>query len=134
MSHVGSTFHLTVLDTPTPPEHLIIGPPGPSNVYSNANNSIAGNGPLNPFLRDFGQFDVTDPGITFDTQVSNVVFSFGTEAENNVPAGNNIPDSDATVALLGLALMGLAVAGQNSIKPDLSFKKTKRRTALRFFV
>jgi len=55
-------------------------------------------------------FDITDPGITADTQVSNVVFSFGTTAGNNVPAGNNIPDSGATVALLGLALMGLAAA------------------------
>jgi hypothetical protein len=79
-------------------------PPGPGNVYSNANGSIAGNGPHNPFLAENATFAITFFGVT---QVSNVVFSFGTEAGTNVPA---IPDSSATVALLGLGLMGLAVA------------------------
>ena len=60
------------------------------------------------FLVANAAFFITDPGITADTQVSNVVFSFGTEAGTNVPA--NTPDSGATVALLGLALMGLAAA------------------------
>src|SRR5436190_11968002 len=110
LSNVGSTFHLNVLGTPTAPAHLIIGGPDNSGVYSNANGSIAGNGPHNPFFGEDAVFDITDPGITADTQVSNVVFSFGTTAGNNVPAGNNIPDSGATVALLGLALMGLAAA------------------------
>jgi hypothetical protein len=55
-------------------------------------------------------FKILDPAITIDTQVSNVVFSFGTTPGRNVPAGNNIPDSGATVALLGLGLMGLAAA------------------------
>lgn len=108
LSHVGSTFHLNVLGTPIGPAHLIIGPPGNSDVYSNANGSIAGNGPHNPFLAGPAFFMIEDFGIFGATQVSNVVFSFGTEAGTNVPA--NIPDSGATVALLGLALMGLAVA------------------------
>ena len=109
LSHVGSTFHLNVLGTAIGPAHLIIGGPDiNSNVYSNANGSIAGNGPHNPFLAENATFFITDRGITADTQVSNVVFSFGTEAGTNVPA--NTPDSGATVALLGLALMGLAAA------------------------
>ena len=108
LSHVGSTFHLNVLGTLIGPAHLIIGPPGNSDVYSNANGSIAGNGPHNPFLAGPAFFMIEDFGIFGATQVSNVVFSFGTEAGTNVPA--NIPDSGATVALLGLALMGLAVA------------------------
>jgi hypothetical protein len=103
LSNVGSTFHLNVLGTAIGPAHLIIGPPDNSNVYSNANGSIAGNKPHNPFLSNFALFTINDPGITEGTQVSNVVFSFGT----NVP---NVPDSGATVALLGLALMGLAAA------------------------
>ena len=102
LSNVGSTFHLNVLGTAIGPAHLIIGPPDFNNVYSNANGSIAGNGPHNPFLAVEGRFAIFDLGITADTQVSNVVFSFGTF--------NNIPDSGATVALLGLGLMGLAVA------------------------
>jgi hypothetical protein len=111
LSNVGSTFHLNVLGTAIGPAHLIIGPPDNSNLYSNANGSIAGNAPHNPFLTNNNTvFMISDPGITFDTQVSNVIFSFGTEAGTNVPAGNNIPDGGATVALLGLALMGLAAA------------------------
>ena len=109
LSHSGSTFHLNVLGTAIGPAHLIIGGPDiNSNVYSNANGSIAGNGPHNPFLAGPAFFMIEDFGIFGATQVSNVVFSFGTEAGTNVPA--NIPDSGATVALLGLALMGLAVA------------------------
>ena len=109
LSHVGSTFHLNVLGTAIGPAHLIIGGPDiNSNVYSNANGSIAGNGPHNPFLAGPAFFMIEDFGIFGATQVSNVIFSFGTEAGTNVPA--NTPDSGATVALLGLALMGLAVA------------------------
>jgi hypothetical protein len=109
LSNVGSTVHLNVLGTAIGPAHLLIGPPDiNSNVYSNANGSIAGSGPHNPFLAENATFFITDRGITADTQVSNVVFSFGTEAGTNVPA--NIPDSGATVALLGLGLMGLAAA------------------------
>ena len=109
LSHVGSTFHLNVLGTAIGPAHLIIGGPDiNSNVYSNANGSIAGNGPHNPFLAGPAFFMIEDFGIFGATQVSNVIFSFGTEAGTNVPA--NAPDSGATVALLGLALMGLALA------------------------
>jgi VPDSG-CTERM motif len=109
LSNVGSTFHLNVLGTAIGPAHLLIGPPDiNSNVYSNAKGSIAGNGPHNPFLAENATFFITDRGITADTQVSNVVFSFGTEAGTNVPA--NTPDSGATVALLGLGLIGLAAA------------------------
>jgi hypothetical protein len=109
LSNFGSTFHLNVLGTAIGPAHLIIGPPDNSNVYSNANGSIAGNGPHNPFLGPNANFFIFDLGITTDTQVSNVVFSFGTEAGTNVPA-TPIPDSGATVALLGLVLIGLAAA------------------------
>ena len=109
LSHAGSTFHLNVLGTAIGPAHLIIGGPDiNSNVYSNANGSIAGNGPHNPFLAGPAFFMIEDFGIFGATQVSNVIFSFGTEAGTIVPA--NTPDSGATVAFLGLALMGLAVA------------------------
>ena len=84
LSNVGSTFHLNVLGTAIGPAHLIIGGPDHSSVYSNANGSIAGNGPHNPFLGLSAVFLIVDPGITADTQVSNVVFSFGTSF-NNVP-------------------------------------------------
>src|SRR5882724_6125670 len=41
----GALFHLNVLGTLIGPSHLIIGPADGSNVYSNANGSIAGNDP-----------------------------------------------------------------------------------------
>ena len=107
LSNSGSTFHLNVLGTAIGPAHLIIGPPDNSGLYSNANGSIAGNKPHNPFLGGVATFSIFDPAISPDTQVSNVVFSFGTEAGTNVPS---TPDSGATVTLLGLGLMGLAAA------------------------
>jgi VPDSG-CTERM motif len=104
-------FHLNVLGTPTAPEHLIIGGPGLGSVYSNADASIAGNGPHNPFLGLSAVFNITNPLITASTQVLDVSFSFGTEDRHDVPGVlTNIPDSGSAVALLGLALMGLAAA------------------------
>src|SRR5262249_866643 len=60
------------------PSHLIIGPPGPGGTYSNANGSIAGNKPHNPFLNDVATFSITGSGITADTTITGVTFSFGT--------------------------------------------------------
>jgi len=62
------------------PEHVIVGPPNSStNTYSNANASIAGNGPHNPFLNGTVLFQVTVPGLTAASNVTGAVFSFGTE-------------------------------------------------------
>lgn len=60
------------------PTHLIIGPPGTGATYSNANGSIAGNKPHNPFLNDSATFTITGAGITADTTVTAATFSFGT--------------------------------------------------------
>jgi hypothetical protein len=45
LSNDGTTFHLDRLAAPGQKAHLIIGAPGASGTYSNANGSIAGNGP-----------------------------------------------------------------------------------------
>jgi hypothetical protein len=74
---IVSFLHLHVLSTPTAPAHTLIGPPGGA-TYSNANNSMAGNGPHNPFLHDVAVFNLHVPFVTADTTVLAAVFSFGT--------------------------------------------------------
>ena len=67
------------------PAHLIIGPPG-GPTYSNADGSIAGNGPHNPFLNQSASFTLTAPNVTSDTTITGVTFSFGTtEGANEIP-------------------------------------------------
>lgn len=107
----GNDFHLNVLGTPIGPAHLLIGPPGGA-TYSNANGSIAGNGPHNPLLNQTATFTISNPNITTNTVVTAVTFSFGTEQEGtpSVPGGPPLPEGapePATLALLGLGLAAL---------------------------
>jgi len=81
----GAGLRLHVLGTPTAPSHTIIGGPDGSNVYSNGNGSIVGNGPHNPFLAGTVTFDLTILGVTADSFVTSATFSFGTTEGNNVP-------------------------------------------------
>jgi hypothetical protein len=97
-------IHLNVLGTPTAPIHTIIGEP--NGTYSNANASIAGNGPHNPFLSGIVTFNLTVAGVTADTTLSNAFFSFGTTPGDNVTAVP-LPSS----ALGGAAVLGLAALG-----------------------
>ena len=109
LSASGSTLTLDVLAAGgAGPTHLIIGPPGAGNVYSNANGSIAGNGPHNPFLDQFVLFVITLTGITFNTTITSATFSFGTTAGVNVPGVVPIPGALPLFAtgLAGLGLLG----------------------------
>jgi hypothetical protein len=89
------------------PAHTIIGGPDLSNTYSAANNSIAGNGPHNPFLANSATFVLNVPGMTVDSTISRVVFSFGTASGNDVPG--QMPDGGTTAILLGVALTGFSL-------------------------
>jgi hypothetical protein len=107
-------LHLDVLGTPIGPAHLIIGPPDASNKYSNANGSIAGNGPHNPFLAGDVTFTISIPILTDQDNVTSATFSFGTTAGQNLVPGvpqitNTIPDGGTTVLLLGAGLSGLGL-------------------------
>jgi VPDSG-CTERM motif len=112
---VATGWSLTANDTVTfflnglvggQPQHLIIGPPDGSGLYSAANASIRN---FNPQLASGATFQITDANITAATTITSATFSFGTGPETflpGVPPG--VPDSGATVALLGLAMIGLA--------------------------
>jgi len=60
------------------PAGLIIGRPGPGDLYSNANGSIAANGPHNPFSDLSATFLLDIAGLTATDTVTSAIFSFGT--------------------------------------------------------
>jgi hypothetical protein len=104
----GTTGTLDVLSGPghAGPAHLIIGPPGPGGTYSNANGSIAGNGPHNPFLNQTATFTIDGAGITAATTITSATFSFGTTSGIFVH-GQVVPEpSSLILSLCGLGLVG----------------------------
>jgi len=90
------------------PEHTIIGAAGIGGTYSNANGSIAGNDPHNPFLNQSATFTMNITGVTAATTVSNVVFSFGTASGNNSGGGSTVPEP-VSLSLVGGGLVALGL-------------------------
>lgn len=88
------------------PDQTIIGGTG-SGAYANANGSIAGNDPHNPFLAGTVTFTLTVPGVTVDSTFSNVVVQFGTAA--TPPETTTVPEP-ASMFLLGTGLLGAAAS------------------------
>jgi hypothetical protein len=76
----GGVFTLEGLGVPGAPAYTIIGAPDASNMYSNANGSIAGNGPPNPFIYETATWVFNIAGVTdATTSPTNIIFSFGTQ-------------------------------------------------------
>jgi hypothetical protein len=95
----GTGIHLDDLSGPghAGPAHLIIGPPDGGGTYGNANGSITGNGPHNPFLNQTASFTITGAGITANTQVTDASFSFGTTSGVIIPGVTAVPEPGALV-------------------------------------
>lgn len=87
-----------------PPSHLIIG----AGPYTNANGSIAGNGPHNAFLDETATFTISDSAITSATVASDVVFGFGTQFGSDVTGQVSnaaaVPEN-GTMLLIGMGLI-----------------------------
>ena len=84
----------------SPPSHLILGP-GP---YTNANSSIDNH---SPYINQTLTITISNPNITTATDISNVVFSFGTTFGSDVQAQVVTPEPSG-VLLLSLIAVPLA--------------------------
>jgi hypothetical protein len=93
------------------PTHLILGPPGSGGTYSNANGSIAGNGPHNPFLNQTAMFVISLMGITPSTTITSATFSFGTTAGINVAGVPSAVPLPGALSLFATGLGGLGLLG-----------------------
>ncbi len=111
----ASGFELTVLGTATGPAHTILGAPGPGGVYTNANGSIAGNDPHNPFLNQTATFSLSIAGLTSVNQLTNINFSFNTVAGQFVPGIPQVPEP-TSMLLLGTGLVGVAGAARRRFR------------------
>jgi len=88
------------------PSHTII---PTASSYPNANKSIAGNGPHNPFLDGTVSFTIDDSLFTANTTVDSAVFSFSTASGVDVTGVPNTPGvpEPVSLALTGAGLVGL---------------------------
>src|SRR3569832_2073878 len=107
--HSGSTITACVIcafgiSSPAGPDQTLIGGTG-SGAYANANGSISGNDPHNPFLVGTLTLTLVVPGVTVNSTFSNVVIQFGTTA--TPPETQQVPEP-ASMLLLGSGLIGAA--------------------------
>ncbi len=115
--HSGTTITACVICAfgvgPTAgPSQTLIGGTG-SGAYANANGSISGNGPHNPFLVGTLTLTLVVPGVTAGSTFSNVVIQFGTTA--TPPETQQTPEP-ASMLLLGTGLVGVATGLRRRMK------------------
>jgi PEP-CTERM motif len=110
-SETGLSIELTTIGDGAP-NHLIIGPDNAdgfvgAGTYSAANGSITKN--HNPSDLGSATFDISIPGVTTTSTLSNVVFQFGTAGTVTVTAQKSAIPEPQTIAMLGFALAGLGL-------------------------
>lgn len=107
VNNVGGGLAVCVIcpgtNAPAGPGYTIIGGTG-AGSYTNANGSLNGNKPHNPYLAGTVTFTITLPGVTSTSQFSNVLVQFGT----NPTPPTAVPESDS---LLALILSSLSIVG-----------------------
>lgn len=112
----AGNFSLSGLGGGGPDETIVGLPNAGTNEYDNANGSLAGNGPHNPFLFTSGTFVISGAGITDQSVVSNVIFYFGTAPTAFTPVctsgcGDPFPRTTpepTSMVLLGTGLLAVA--------------------------
>jgi hypothetical protein len=107
----GGGFVLQVLNTPEAPEHTIIGTSSngtySGGTYSNANPSIPGNGPHNPFLESGATFTLSISSVTSSTTTTSATFGFNTAAGDTLVGIHSVPEP-ATEMLFLIGAMSTA--------------------------
>jgi hypothetical protein len=106
----GSTFLLEDLGTGMPKQSIVGGTAGSTSPYTGANGSITSNGPHNPFIQGKADFTLTIAGVTAATNVTGVIFSFGTTAGSNLVTGILAPVPEprfVSLLLIGGLLMAM---------------------------
>ena len=92
------------------PANTIIGAPGAGNVYSNANNSITGNGPHNPFLAQSAMFIFTfTNGVSVNSLPTNIQWQFGTAPGFSGGGTSSSVPEPVSLSLVGGGLLGLGL-------------------------
>jgi len=91
----------------TGPDYSIVGLPGVGD-YTNANDSIAGNDPHNPFIYHDGTFVLNIAGVT---GITSATIMFGTQWSPPTP----VPEP-GTMMLFGSGLVGLAAWGRKKFR------------------
>lgn len=99
-----------ILESLADPDQTIIGPA----PYTNANGSINGNNPHNPFLQQTATFTIAATGITTSTSVTGVTFVFGTESQYSragvsTPTTGTPEPGTTTLFLSGLGFSAIGI-------------------------
>lgn len=99
------------------PRHTLIGDPGTLDTYANANGSLAGNKPHNPFIAGDQTWTIAlgfAETLTAPPAISDVTFLFGTGPTTlqavRIPPTNPVPEPSAVVGLLSMGIVGAVLA------------------------